>query len=161
MSARQSISFASPLGPVTVTAEAGKIVELSWNEAGSGPQDGGETPLLCEARSQLQAYFDGSRRSFELPLAPAGSAFQKGVWNALLAIPYGQTRSYGEIAAALGGVARAVGGACGANPIPIIIPCHRVLAGGGRIGGFSASGGVRDKRWLLDFERGSPQLPFG
>jgi methylated-DNA-[protein]-cysteine S-methyltransferase len=96
-----------------------------------------------------------------LPLAPAGSAYQQKVWRAMTEIPYGKSETYGELAGRIGSVARAVGGACGSNPIPIVIPCHRVLGGGGGMVGFSAAGGVADKRLLLALERGEPALPFG
>ncbi|WP_372674439.1 methylated-DNA--[protein]-cysteine S-methyltransferase, partial [Aquicoccus sp.] len=99
----------------------------------------------------LAAYFDGSRFSFELPLRVEGSAFQRAVCNAMLAIPPGETRTYGDIARDLEHPAQAVGQACGANPIPVIIPCHRVLAANG-LGGFSGGVGVEIKVWLLRHE---------
>jgi O-6-methylguanine DNA methyltransferase len=110
------------------------------------------TPLLAEASRQLQQYFAGERRQFELPLNPAGTAFQKSVWRALSEIPYGETCSYRDIAQRLGqpGAMRAVGGANGANPIPIIIPCHRVIAADGSLGGFSS--GLWRKQKLLVLE---------
>src|SRR3546814_5058866 len=83
-----------------------------------------------------------------------GSAFERAIWQAMLEIPWGETRSYGDLAALSGGVARAVGGACGRNPIPIVVPCHRVVGAGGRLVGFSGAEGVATKQWLLDFERG-------
>lgn len=106
-------------------------------------------PLL---RRQLTEYFAGERTAFELPLAPAGSPFQRDVWNALLAIPYGETRSYGELAAAVGkpGAARAVGRANHDNPIGVVIPCHRVIGAGGSLTGYA--GGVDRKRYLLELE---------
>ncbi len=158
-------TFASPLGPITVQAVDGAIIRLYWSsKASASPEKSGDhslEPLFGKAREQLDAYFAGTLRDFDLPLAPTGSRFQQRVWEALYAIPYGQTRSYGEIAAATSSVARAVGGACGANPIPIVIPCHRVLASNGKLTGFSAAGGVRDKQLLLDLEAGRPGLPLG
>ncbi|WP_226986773.1 methylated-DNA--[protein]-cysteine S-methyltransferase [Chlorobaculum tepidum] len=109
--------------------------------------------LIDEAFQQLEAWFSGRLREFALPLVEPRSAFERRVREAMLAIPYGQTASYGELAAAIGspGAARAVGAACGRNPLPVIVPCHRVLGAGGRIGGYR--GGTEMKRWLLDFER--------
>ena len=147
---------------LSVTVEQDALTQVSW---GREEPDLAGTPaeeaLLQEALDQTSAYFSGRGRDFDLPLKPAGSAFQKRVWEAISAIPYGDCRRYGDLAADLGSVARAVGGACGANPIPLIIPCHRVVGGGDRLVGFSAEGGVADKRLLLDFERGQPGLPFG
>ena len=106
-----------------------------------------------EATRQLQEYFDGERRQFSLPLAPRGTEFQRRVWAALAEIPYGETRSYGELATALGrpGASRAVGMANGRNPISIVVPCHRVVGANGSITGYA--GGVERKVYLLDFER--------
>ena len=113
-----------------------------------GP-DPAETPLLKAARDQLQAYFNGDLTEFRLPLAPRGTPFHQRVWQALGAIPFGRTRSYGELAAELRSSARAVGTGCGRNPLPIVIPCHRVLGAGGRLGGFSGGAGPKTKRALL------------
>jgi methylated-DNA-[protein]-cysteine S-methyltransferase len=145
------LSFLTPLGPLTLSEEDGAIVALDW---GTG-RDQAETPLLLEAREQLQDYFDGQRTGFDLPLAPFGSAFRQKVWAALRAIPPGETRGYGDLAKALGTAARAVGQANGANPIPIIIPCHRVVGAGGLLGGYSGGEGPETKRYLLELERRS------
>ncbi len=142
------LSLHGPLGDLTLSEEAGAIVALDW---GWGAVQK-ETPLLRLARRQLDRYFDGEAQIFDLPLAPAGSAFHRRVWRALCAIPYGQTRTYGDIARSLASGARAVGTACGRNPIPILIPCHRVLGAGGALGGYSADGGPATKRALLDLE---------
>jgi len=104
------------------------------------------------ARSQLHDYFDGVRRNFDLPLDPFGTRYQRLVWQALIRIPRGETRTYGDIARQVGGSARAVGQANRANPIPILIPCHRVTAAAG-MGGYSGEGGLVAKKWLLDLER--------
>lgn len=143
------LSFLTPLGPLTLSEEDGAIVALDWGRG----RDQEETPLLLAARDQLQDYFDGQRTAFDLPLAPFGSAFQKRVWAALCTIPPGETRSYGELAVSLGSAARAVGQANGANPIPIIIPCHRVVGSKGALGGYSGGDGPSTKRYLLDLER--------
>jgi methylated-DNA-[protein]-cysteine S-methyltransferase len=139
----------TPLGEITVSEEDGTVVALDWGRG----RDQTRTPLLLEAAAQLQDYFDGRRIGFNLPLAPAGSAFQRRVWSALCAIPLGDTRSYGDLARDLASSARAIGQANGANPIPILIPCHRVVASGGALGGYSGGEGQATKRWLLEHER--------
>ena len=111
--------------------------------------------LAKEAVRQLRSYLQDPAFVFALPLAPAGTAFQRRVWNGIAAIPTGRTRSYGELAAALGSGPRAVGGACGANPYPLVVPCHRVVAAGGGMGGFARQRGgflLDIKRWLLRHE---------
>lgn len=153
------LSFHSPIGDLTVSEERDHIVAVDW---GWG-RDQTETPLLCRARAQLQAYFDGDPSGFTLPLAPAGTPYRRRVWSALCRIPRGATRTYGEIAAETGGSARSVGQANAANPIPVLIPCHRVVAGerrGGEpgLGGYSGLGGIATKRWLLELER--PARPW-
>ena len=112
-------------------------------------------PLLVQVARELAEYFEGTRQSFSVPLEPRGTPFQGEVWRALRAIPYGETRSYGEIARAVGRptASRAVGHANGANPLPLVIPCHRVIESGGALGGFG--GGLDAKRWLLAFEQGA------
>ncbi|CAG0910780.1 unnamed protein product, partial [Cyprideis torosa] len=109
------------------------------------------------AASQLAAYFAGDLKTFDLPLKPRGDAFQQAVCQAMLAIPYGETTTYGAIADGLGSFGQPVGNACGANTIPIIIPCHRVLAAKG-LGGYSGEGGVERKIELLKLEGGFPYL---
>jgi methylated-DNA-[protein]-cysteine S-methyltransferase len=137
----------SPVGDLTVSEEDGAIVALDW---GWG-RDQTETPLLIRAHAQLHEYFDAARLEFDLPLAPAGTPYRRRVWEALRRIPPAQTRSYADIARAVGGSPRAVGGANAANPIPILIPCHRVVAVDG-IGGYSGGEGLKTKRYLLALE---------
>src|SRR3954451_653766 len=127
------------------------------DQLGDRPAGNG-SPLLAEAARQLQAYFDGKLSHFDLPLAPAGSPFEKCVWSAMQKIPYGETRCYGDLAADIRSAPRAVGGACGKNPIPIVIPCHRVLAKGG-LGGYSGAGGLDTKQTLLRLPGGLPKNP--
>ncbi len=112
-----------------------------------------QTPLLAECARQLEAYFAGTLRSFDLPLNVTGTAFRTKVWNALRTIPYGETRSYGQLAAMIGAPAasRAVGGANHHNPICIIVPCHRVIGADGSLTGYGA--GLDMKQWLLEHER--------
>ena len=144
------LSLHTPLGDLTLSEEDGAIVALDWGRG----RDQAETPLLLRARDQLQDYFDGTRTVFDLPLAPQGTAFRRKVWDALLRIPAGETRSYVDIAREVGCRApRAIGQANGANPIPIIIPCHRVVAADGSLGGYSGGEGEATKRYLLDLER--------
>jgi methylated-DNA-[protein]-cysteine S-methyltransferase len=142
------LSLHCPVGDLTISEDGGAIVALDWGWV----ENQSETPLLAEARGQLQAYFDGARTRFSLPLAPAGTSFQKKVWQALCEIPPGTTRTYADIARVAGGSPRAVGGANGRNPIPIIIPCHRVVATTG-IGGYSGGDGLPTKRFLLALEQ--------
>ncbi len=143
---RYQLSIDSPVGPLTLTEQDGAVVEIGWGRGG-----GNGSALLAEAARQLEAYFAGALTAFDLPLRPAGSPFERRVWAAMQQIPYGETRRYGELAAALGSAPRAVGGACGRNPIPVVIPCHRVLAKTG-LGGYSGRGGLDTKRALLALE---------
>jgi methylated-DNA-[protein]-cysteine S-methyltransferase len=152
----------SPVGDLMLAASDTHIVTVrfaphttteaesrGWIRATGGtPADG----ILAEARAQLEAYFAGERTTFELPIAPEGTEFQKQVWNALRAIPFGGTISYGELARRIGDpkAMRAVGAANGRNPIPIIVPCHRVIGADGSLTGFG--GGLDRKRWLLAHE---------
>jgi len=148
------LSLHTPLGDLTLSEEDGAIVALDWGRG----RDQGSSPLLLRARDQLQDYFDGTRSSFDLPLAPHGTAFQRKVWDALCTIPAGQTRTYLDIAQQVGcRAARAIGQANGANPIPILIPCHRVVGANGSLGGYSGGEGAATKRYLLDLERSAPE----
>lgn len=142
----QARSLDSPVGPLTVLTRAGAIIALRWQD---GARD--DTPLLRHAIEQLSAYFAGNLTRFDLPLRPDGSTFQQHVCAAMAAIPFGETRSYGDLARDLGVPAQAVGQGCGANPIPILIPCHRVLSKSG-LGGFSGGTGLETKIWLLKHE---------
>jgi len=137
----------SPVGRLTLTETDVAITALEWRDEDAPPASG----LLKRATGELAAYFAGELTRFTLPLAPRGSEFQQGFYRALCAIPYGETRTYGDLAAELGVSAQAIGQACGANPIPILIPCHRVLSSTG-LGGFSGAGGVETKVALLRLE---------
>ncbi|MEX0583970.1 MAG: methylated-DNA--[protein]-cysteine S-methyltransferase [Sneathiella sp.] len=148
------LSLHSPVGDLTVTEEDGIIISLDWGWVPTEWQSA--TPLLDRAVDQLNRYFDGEIGDFDLPLTPPGTEFQKKVWAEMLKIPAGKTKSYGEIAKILKSAAQPVGTACGANPIPIIIPCHRVLAAGGRMGGYSGLGGLETKTALLRLEKALP-----
>lgn len=137
----------TPLGPIWVEARGGAIVASGWGAVDEAPDDA----LLTEALDQLAGYFDGRVQGFDLPLAHGRSGLQAEVLEALRQIPHGETRTYGALSRVLGAPAQAIGQACGANPLPILIPCHRVLSATG-LGGFSAPGGVEAKVWLLRHE---------
>lgn len=146
------LSLLTPLGDLTLSEEDGAIVALDWGRG----RDRAETPLLREAAARLHDYFDGAGcEGFDaLPLAPHGTPFRRRVWEALRRIPAGETRSYLAVAREVECLsARAIGGASGANPIPILIPCHRVVAADGSLGGYSGAEGQTTKRYLLDLER--------
>lgn len=143
----------SPFGPLSVCEQDGAVVAIHWR----APTAGQSTPVLRRAAEQLAAYFAGELEVFDLPLQPSGDEFQQSVCRAMLAIPYGSTTTYGEIAKQLDTYGQPVGNACGANSIPIIIPCHRVLAVNG-LGGYSGEGGVERKIELLKHEGGFPYL---
>jgi len=151
----------SPVGRLSLTEVGGALVRIAWadREAGDPRARPGETPLLARTAEQLEEYFGGRRRDFDLPLTPRGTAFQRRVWTEMARIPYGATASYGALAAKTGSVARAIGGACGANPIPIVIPCHRVVGAGDALGGFSGGAGVTTKLALLELEGVQPREP--
>ena len=143
----KTASLDTRFGPLRVTENEGAIVRLDWAHAEI--QD--ESPLLVQALEQLAAYDAGELQQFDLPLHVSGSSFQRDVCAQMSAIPFGETCTYGDIAKALGVPAQAVGQACGANPIPIIIPCHRVMGAKG-LTGFSGAGGVETKVALLRHE---------
>lgn len=136
----------TPTGPVTIEADDHAITSARWGRGGADRSD-----LLDAAGAQLGEYFAGQRQAFDLPLAPGGDDFQRRFLAILRAIPYGETRTYGQIAREMGVSAQAIGQACGANPIPIFIPCHRVLGASG-LGGFSGGVGVETKVALLKLE---------
>jgi methylated-DNA-[protein]-cysteine S-methyltransferase len=151
------VRIISPIGRIEIIAQGDSIVGLTIERDGGLPHD--STPekknaVLATATRQLAEYFAGKRREFSVPLSLAGTPFQKSVWDSLAAIPFGAVRSYGEVGMTTGraSAGRAVGGAVGANPVPIIVPCHRVLASDGRITGYSGGNGIPTKVWLLDHE---------
>jgi len=143
------LSFHSPVGDLTLSEEDGKIVSLDW---GWSPFSR-ETAFLNNAKQLLEVYFDGRNPDFTLPLNCSGSDFQKCVWRALIKIPYGKTMTYGEIAVIVNSHPRAVGTACGRNPVPIIIPCHRVTGKNGTLAGYSGGDGIETKKFLLELEK--------
>jgi methylated-DNA-[protein]-cysteine S-methyltransferase len=148
----------SPIGPLRLRTDGEALTGIDfspWVDAAGSRED--DHPVLAAARAQLQDYFAGHRQAFDLPLAPAGTDFSRRVWHALADIPYGQTRSYAQVAVGLGlpvGAARAVGAANGRNPVPVVLPCHRVVGADGTLTGYA--GGLERKRILLALE--SPGL---
>jgi methylated-DNA-[protein]-cysteine S-methyltransferase len=155
---RTRIPFAAvlvaPFGAIGVCVTENRLSGLEFLPPGVRPRDSA-LPMVSRVARELDAYYANARHVFELPLAPVGTPFRLGVWQALRRIPAGMTRSYGELARELGSAARAVGQAVGDNPLPIVIPCHRVIAADGGLGGFnhSRTGYSQDiKRWLLTHE---------
>jgi methylated-DNA-[protein]-cysteine S-methyltransferase len=146
----------SPIGGIGVAVEDDVVCRVTFGASlGSGPSTAG-TPVMADAVRQLREYFAGERVDFELPtVASEGTDFDRAVWAAIAGIPYGETRSYGSLARAVGDpsnglAAQAVGTACNRNPLPIIVPCHRVIGADGKLVGFG--GGLKRKRWLLELE---------
>jgi methylated-DNA-[protein]-cysteine S-methyltransferase len=149
----------SPVGTLKLVASDKGLAAILWENDSprrvplTGLVENDRHPVLLKAERQLEEYFAGSRQAFDLPLDMRGTTFQKDVWEALLAIPYGETRSYGQLAKQLGrpSASRAVGAANGRNPISIVVPCHRVIGSSGKLTGFA--GGLDVKARLLDMER--------
>ncbi|HEY5664921.1 MAG TPA: methylated-DNA--[protein]-cysteine S-methyltransferase [Ilumatobacter sp.] len=158
------ITMPTPIGRLTLVAADRALVAICWDDTAPDARVGralgddcvdvsaGEHAVLDRAVEQLGEYFTGTRRHFDLPLDPHGTEFQRRAWDALVRIPFGETISYGEQAAMLGdkNKSRAVGAANGRNPLPIVVPCHRVVGSDGRLTGFA--GGLDVKAWLLDHE---------
>lgn len=157
MGEKESIWIETAAGMLRIMLEEEGVTGCEWIESKLVPADLDRTALPYspsgkEVRKQMEEYLAGARRNFTLPLKPEGTAFEKAVWGELLKIPYGDTVTYGEIARRLGkpGASRAVGMACKRNPIGLIIPCHRVIASGGKPGGYN--GGLDKKEFLLSLE---------
>ena len=156
----------SPVGTLTLIAGDRGLAAILWEADradrvhAKATKPNPDHAILIETRRQLDEYFAGKRTQFELPLDLIGTAFQKTVWNELLAIPYGETRTYGDLARRLGNMKaiRAVGAANGRNPISIIVPCHRVIGASGDLTGFA--GGLDVKAHLLNFESGATEFNF-
>jgi len=152
------IRVASPIGRLEITADTTGILTLSIEREGMLPLDAlpeSPSPVLRLAATQLGEYFAGRRTTFDLPVhLERGTAFQQSVWQGLQRLRFGEVVSYGDLGASIGrpGSGRAIGGAVGANPVPIIVACHRVLASSGRITGYSAGAGIPTKAWLLGLE---------
>ena len=152
------LRLASPIGRIELTGDADHVTGLTIERDGALPQDDQPehpTAVLEAARAQLVEYFAGERTTFDVPVRLEGTPFQRAVWAELERLQWGEATSYGALASAVGrpGSARAIGGAVGANPIPIIVGCHRVLASDGRITGYSGGEGIPTKLWLLGHEQ--------
>jgi methylated-DNA-[protein]-cysteine S-methyltransferase len=143
------------IGWLEVMADAEAITHLNWRSIKPARLSG--SPLVERAAEELKAYLSGKRRQFDLPLRAEGSDFARAVWDIMLAIPYGETLTYGEVAARLNMPAQAIGQACGQNPIAVVIPCHRIT-GTNWLGGYSSELGLKAKQYLLDLERGQGRL---
>ena len=148
MTAVAQLSLHTPIGDISVSEDNGFLVALDWGWGRNQVR----THLLTEAKRQLHVYFHGALTQFDLPLRPSGTVFQRTVWMRMLKIPYGRTDTYGNIAKRLNSSARAVGNACGRNPLPIFIPCHRVIGANSALGGYSGTGGLATKTALLVLE---------
>ena len=157
-----STSYESPVGTLTLVAGDGGLRAVIWPDGrldrvglAGGELIAGDAPVLDATAAQLDEYFAGTRTTFEVPLDLHGTPFQLAAWRALAGIPYGETRTYGELADTLGNpkASRAVGLANGKNPVGIIVPCHRVVGADGSLTGYG--GGLERKQRLLDFERGA------
>lgn len=148
----------TPLGTLKVHELAGQLTELSWDDSAA---DEGSSTLLDKTAAQLEAYFSGKTRDLKLPYDLAGTPFQKQVWQQIAAIPYGVTRTYKDLAQALKTSPRPVGTACGRNPLPLVVPCHRVLGSDGSLHGFSGGEGLATKAALLSLESDYPATAYG
>ena len=144
-------TFCSPIGIVRLTEEDGAIARIELTDTADAPTT--PTPLLREAEQQIMAYLKGKRQQLDFPIRMMGTPFQLRVWHALQQIPYGTTRTYGEIATSIGNprASRAVGMACNKNPLLLIVPCHRVVGANGKLTGFAY--GTDAKQWLLELEK--------
>lgn len=140
----------TPVGILLVEASDEGVVALNWAK-GEGKTD--KHPVVAQAIQELNAYFSGKLKSFEVPLDVDGTAFQCKVWAAMGEVPFGKTVTYGELAKKLKTSARAVGGACGTNPVPVIVPCHRIVGANKELTGYSGAGGVKTKQALLKLEQ--------
>ncbi|HEX6635189.1 MAG TPA: methylated-DNA--[protein]-cysteine S-methyltransferase [Usitatibacter sp.] len=157
------LRFATPLGGMIAVAHDRELTHLDFTDSRNAPAIGAEwredprSPLLRECARQVTEYFEGRRRRFELALAPAGTPFQRRVWNEIARVPWGQTISYAQLAVGCGapGSARAAGAATGRNPLAIVVPCHRIVGSGGALTGYA--GGVGRKARLLALERADEQ----
>lgn len=157
-----SAAMESPVGRLTIVASDAGLRAVLWPAERDGrvtfaePVEAGSHPVIDQTAQQLGEYFTGDRTTFDLPLDAVGTEFQQSVWNALKKIPFGETESYGELAAGLGkpSASRAVGSATGRNPISIVVPCHRLVASSGKLTGFA--GGLESKQWLLTHEATEP-----
>ena len=143
-----SLSFSTSVGWITLFEKSNKIISLEWGRV----KLQAESYLLKAAKTEIIEYINKERKKFSIPLSPTGTNFQKSVWAIIENIPYGETRTYGDIANQINSAPRPIGGACSKNPIPIIIPCHRVIGTKNKLTGFSGGFGVQTKQSLIKLE---------
>lgn len=154
----------SPVGALLLCSDGQAITRISWlddkvSRAKDDPNSICRPDSICQlAATELRAYFAGNLQDFSVPVSLNGSPLQRGVWDAMVKIPFGAVLTYGDVAHALSAGAQAVGTACGQNPVPIIVPCHRIVGAGGKLTGFSGGNGVETKAFLLDLESGQGRL---
>lgn len=149
------ITIETPVGWIVIEAQDDYLTKLYWLAPDIPTEMQHPHPLLKEAEKQIHAYFSGQLKNFDLPIVPSNTARGKVLREAIIAVPYGQTETYAEVARRIGSAPRAIGQACARNPVPIIIPCHRILSAGGITGHYSGGNGTVTKRALLTFENPS------
>jgi methylated-DNA-[protein]-cysteine S-methyltransferase len=148
----------TPVGALVVQSDGEAITKVSWLEPDEFRANDTPDALCTRAAIELKAYFSGRLTEFTVPVRLHGSGLQQRVWEAMRAIPFGQVRTYGDVAKAVGSDPQPVGTACGQNPIPVIVPCHRIIGAGGKLTGFSGGNGIETKEFLLDLESGQGRL---
>ena len=153
-SRQHAMQIQTAIGTLLVASGGDAITRITWlADRNAALPNEAPTPLLAEAARQLTAYAEGKLQTFDLPVKACGSAHEQAVWEQMRLIPYGETKTYGELATAISSSPRAVGRACGANPVPVVVPCHRVMGQSGKLTGFSGGDGIATKAMLLDLER--------
>lgn len=151
-------TISTPVGALTLSSNGHAITRVTWPRSDDITTDCESEPILEAAALEIRKYFSGMLTEFRVPVHLEGSALQLGVWKAIRAIPFGRVLTYGDVAKAIGSEPQAVGTACGQNPIPVIVPCHRIVGAGGRLTGFSGGAGIETKSFLLDLESGQGRL---
>lgn len=151
-------SITTPVGTLTLSSNGRAITRVTWFRAGDDVGNADSDPILEAAKAEIDQYFSGRLTEFQTPVHLEGSPLQLSVWQAMRTIPFGQVLTYGDVAKAVGSEPQAVGTACGQNPIPVIVPCHRIVGAGGKLTGFSGGNGIETKAYLLDLESGQGRL---
>lgn len=153
-----TLNTTTPVGVLALWSNGEAIIKVSWQENDTDAIIDDPDPVCREAAREIAAYFDGSLRKFSVATSFQGSSLQTGVWNAMTKIPFGSVLTYGDVARIVGSEPQAVGTACGQNPIPVIVPCHRIVGAAGKLVGFSGGKGIETKAYLLDHESGQGRL---
>ncbi|MDG2285959.1 MAG: methylated-DNA--[protein]-cysteine S-methyltransferase [Alphaproteobacteria bacterium] len=153
-----TLNTTTPVGVLALWSNGEAIIKVSWQENDTDAIIDDPDPVFREAAREIAAYFDGSLRNFSVATSFQGSSLQTGVWNAMTKIPFGSVLTYGDVARIVGSEPQAVGPACGQNPIPVIVPCHRIVGATGKLVGFSGGKGIETKAYLLDHESGQGRL---